>query len=188
MAKGGFSGRSSELEEKFFRERDMQLLRALREKTAAEERRKGLAQASGITHDALLDKLDKLGVSGQTLTALLLVPLIQVAWADGKLDEKERLSVMGALEQKGVGSEHPAYQLLEGWLRRKPDPQLLGVWKEYVASLGKVLGETEKNELRDDLLQRAKAVAESAGGILGLGSKISKAEQKMLDELARAFE
>ena len=188
MAKGGFSGRSSELEEKFFRERDMQLLRALREKTAAEERRKSLAEASGITHDDLLDKLDKLGVSGKTLAALLLAPLVQVAWADGKLDEKERDAVMAALEQKGVGCEHPAYQLLEGWLRRKPDPKLMEVWKAYVASLGKALGEKAKNELRDDLLQRARVVADSAGGILGLGSKISKAEQNMLDELARAFD
>lgn len=187
MAKGGFSGRSSELEEKFFRERDMQLLRALREKTAAEERRKSLAEASGITHEDLLDKLDKLGVSGKTLAALLMAPLVQIAWADGKLDEKERIAVMSALEQKGVGREHPAYQLLEGWLKRRPDPKLLGVWKEYVASLGKALGEQAKNDLRDDLLHRARTVAESAGGILGMG-KVSKAEQAMLDELARAFE
>ncbi len=188
MAKGGFSGRSSELEEKFFRERDMQLLLALREKTAAEERRKSLAEASGITHDGLLEKLERLGMTGQTLAALLLSPLIEVAWADGTLHEKERLAVMGALRQQGVENEDPAYRLLEGWLRRKPDPKLLEVWKEYVASLGEVLSEQEKKELRDDLLRRAREVAESAGGILGFGSKISKQEQKILDELAAAFD
>ncbi len=106
MAKGGFSGRSSELEEKFFRERDMQLLLALREKTAAEERRKSLAETSGITHDGLLEKLERLGVTGQTLAALLLAPLIEVAWADGTLHEKERLAVMERARQQGVDSEH----------------------------------------------------------------------------------
>ncbi|MDD4267244.1 MAG: hypothetical protein PHO07_11120 [Pirellulales bacterium] len=188
MAMGGFSGRSSELEEKFFRERDMQLLEALREKTAAAERRKALAEASGITHDGLLEKLETLGLTGQTLAALLLAPLIEVAWADGTLHEKERLAVMGALRQKGIDSQHPAYQLLEDWLRRKPDPQLLEVWKEYVASLAEVLGEEERKELRDDLLQRAREVAEAAGGFFGFGGKISKREQELLDALAAAFD
>ena len=57
-----------------------------------------------------------------------------------------------------------------------------------MASLGEVLSEQEKKELRDDLLQRAREVAESAGGILGFGGKISKQEQKVLDELAAAFD
>ena len=44
------------------------------------------------------------------------------------------------------------------------------------------------NDLKSDLLGRARTVAEAAGGILGLGSKVSKSEQAMLEELAHAFE
>jgi hypothetical protein len=39
MKKGGFGGRRNELEEKFFAERDRELVQALREKTATQERK-----------------------------------------------------------------------------------------------------------------------------------------------------
>ena len=52
-------------------------------------------------------------------------------------------------------------------------------------------GDSRAYRFRDHkLVQVSKdhTVAEAAGGILGLGNRISKAEQSMLDELAKAFE
>jgi hypothetical protein len=46
----------------------------------------------------------------------------------------------------------------------------------------------EKRALRDELLGRARQVAEATGGFLGLGNKISPEEQVVLDELAKVFE
>jgi hypothetical protein len=43
-----------------------------------------------------------------------------------------------------------------------------------------------RDQLKSSSLGRARAVAEAAGGFLGLGS-ISAAEKKMLDQLERAF-
>jgi hypothetical protein len=42
--------------------------------------------------------------------------------------------------------------------------------------------------MRDKLLGRARAVAEAAGGFLGLGKKISPEEETALGMLANAFE
>jgi hypothetical protein len=187
MAKGGFASRRNELEEKFFAERDMELLRALREKTATQERKKALAEASGVDDEDLIDQLDLLGITGETLAALSLVPLIAVAWADGTLDVKERQAVLAAAEQKGMQKEHAGYQLLDRWLSRKPDAKLLDLWKSYVSEILPKLSEPARSALKDDLLGRARAVAEAAGGLLGLGKKVSKSEQAALSDLEEAF-
>ena len=187
MQKGSISGRRRELEEKFFSERDQQLLQALREKATSKERKRALAEASGIADEDLLGQLDRLEVCGETLAALSLVPLIAVAWADGSIDVKERQAVLAAAEQRGIEKEHAGYQLLERWLAKKPDAKLLGVWKGYVAELCPTLSEPARNALKEDVLGRARAVAETAGGLLGLGNKVSKSEQAVLGELEEAF-
>ena len=188
MKKDSFSGRRIELEEKFFLERDMELLQALREETAAKERKKALADASGITDDGLLDQLAELDLSVETMAALSLVPLIAVAWADGNIDAKERLAVLSAAERQGLEKEHPAHQLLEHWLQQKPDDKLTAAWMGYVAALSKSVDDVVKNALKNDFLGRARTVAEAAGGLLGFGNKVSKSEQAVLSELERAFD
>ncbi len=188
MKKGNVSGRRIELEEEFFLKRDMELIQALREETASKQRKQALADASGIAHDDLLDQLIELDVSSETVAALSLVPLIAVAWADGSIDAKERIAVLDAAEKQGVEKVHPAYQLLEGWLKQKPDAKLLTAWKNQVAALSQTLDEAAKQNLKDDLLGRARAVAETAGGLLGFGNKVSKSEQTVLDDLEQAFD
>lgn len=187
MASGNFGGRKNELEETFFAQRDMALMQVLREQAATKERKQALADASGISDEDLIEQLDQLEVSGETLAAVSLVPLIAVAWADGVLDAKERQAVLDAAEQKGMDKEHPGYQLLQRWLAEKPDAKLLDVWKGYVAAIAPKLTDLARNALKEDLLGRARAVAEAAGGLLGLGSKVSKTEQAVLDELEQAI-
>lgn len=188
MKKGSFSGRRRDLEEEFFLKRDLELLQALREQTAAKQRKQALADASGIADDDLLDQLAQLDVCGETVAALCLVPLIAVAWADGSIDPKERDAVLAAAEQNAVQREHPGFRLLESWLQRKPDARLLTVWKGYVDTLSQTLDGPAKKALKEDLLGRARAVAEAAGGLLGFGNKVSKSEQAVLDELEQAFD
>jgi len=187
MAKGSFGGRRRELEEQFFLERDKALLEALREKTASKERRESLRDASGITDEALLDRLESQEINAETLAALCLIPLIEVAWADGDVDAKERQAVLEAAEAKGLEADHPGHELLRQWLARKPDAQLLTAWKDYVGTLSQTLDPSAMDALKTDLMVRARAVAETAGGLLGFGNKVSKSEQAMLDELENAF-
>ena len=55
------------------------------------------------------------------------------------------------------------------------------------AALAPSLSESARNALKNDLLGRAQAVAQAAGGLLGLGNKISTSERAVLDELGEAF-
>jgi hypothetical protein len=136
--------------------------------------RAALEKASGITNQAILEKLLELNVHAETVAALALVPLIQVVWADGHLDDKEREAVLSAAQSSGLTQGTVEYDLLEGWLSRQPDRNLLAAWQGYIEGLCEQLNEEERESLKNEWMGRARAVAEASGGILGLGSKISK--------------
>jgi len=175
------------LEEAFFAQQDAILRRRLGEAGEANARREALSAASGIRNDAVLDKLLAQKVTGATLAALSLVPLVVVAWADGSLDDRERSAILLAAEQGGLGKEHASYQLFEGWLARKPPPELVATWREYVSALSATLTDHAREALKLELLGRARTVAEATGGFMGMGQKVSAAEAAVLGELEQAF-
>ena len=188
MKNGSFGNRRRELEEKFFQQRDKELLQAMREKTAAMQRRQALAEVSGITCEELLDQLDQLDIGIETIVALSLFPLVAVAWADGKIDQKERQAVIAVAEQKGMEKDGPGHELLDHWLQQKPGAELMTAWKDYVAALSQTLSEPAKDALKNEILGRARDVAAAAGGLLGFGNKVSNSEQAVLDELEHALD
>lgn len=176
------------LEESFFERRNRELLEQMQQQLAAQERKKALSAASGITNEALLDELVAINLNAETLAALSLVPLVAVAWADGQIDPQEHQCVLDAAEDSGLNKSDPSYQLLNQWLQTKPDDKLLTVWKDYVRVMVTQLSDETRQKLKEDLLGRARDVAKAAGGLLGMGRKVSKVEQAMLDELETTFE
>jgi hypothetical protein len=179
--------RRKALEEEFFAKQNRQLLQRLQETTALRAEKEALAAALGVTDDTTIEHLMLLGLRSETLAALSLVPLVEVAWAEGHVDAKERQALMAAAEQEGLSKGGASYQLLEEWLRERPSPQLLQAWKAYIATLSQTMSDQDKEALKRDLLGRARAVAEAAGGFLGLGRRVSSAEQAVLTELEQAF-
>jgi hypothetical protein len=153
------------LEDEFFRREDQRLLARLNELKAVETTRAALAKASGIADPAVLEALLALGIRAETVAALSVVPLVEVAWADGSLDARERGAVLEGAGQAGIAPGSTAHALLEPWLERRPDPTLLTAWIQLV------------RDIRDRL----------SGGILGLGAKVSGAEAAMLARLESAF-
>lgn len=182
----GLEDRKKALEEQFFARQERELRERVRAEAAAKERRQALAEASGIHDPAVLDRLAALDLDGGTLAALGLVPLVEVAWADGSLHDRERAAVLRSAEDAGVEPGSAAHDLLESWLTHRPGRDLLETWKGYAGALAESLDETERQALRRDLLSRARKVAEAAGGLLGLG-KISDAEEAKLQELEAAL-
>ncbi len=180
--------RKKALEESFFAKQNAELLeriKAEREKQATQE---GLQRVSAISDPEVLGKLVELGIAPETWSAISLVPLVEVAWANGQVEEKERIAVLSGAEANGVISGSPAYELLEGWLARRPDARLLAVWGECIVALCAQLNAAEQNSLKEQVLGRAHEVAAAAGGFLGLGNKISPEEEVVLEQLAKAFD
>jgi hypothetical protein len=187
MAEEFLGDRKRALEEEFFRKQEAALLNQLRTAQAKESAQEALAAATGVRDSAVLQKLSTLGITSDTLLALGLVPLVAIAWADGTLDDKERQAIVTSLDAAGIVANSPAAQLVQSWLSNPPPASMLEAWSSYTATLAAELSPTERHNLRDSVLGRARAVAEAAGGFLGLGSRVSKAEEELLQRLARAF-
>jgi hypothetical protein len=176
--------REKSLEDEFFRREDKRLIERLNELKAAEATRDALAKASGVSKPAVLEELMQLGIRAETVVALFTVPLIEVAWADGTLDAKERRAIV---DRAGVARDSRAGALLESWLDRRPDPKLLAAWSHLVQGMCEQLDADGVARLRTGLLEGAAAVAASSGGVLAVGSKVSRSEAAMLARLEAAF-
>ncbi|MCH7882612.1 MAG: hypothetical protein IIB69_13795 [Proteobacteria bacterium] len=176
--------RGKALEEIFFANESEKLRKALLEKEAAKNKKEALSAASGVTDDAVLEQLVALDIRSDTLAALSLVPLVEVAWADGTMDDNERSAILSAARDSGLSGESAA--LLDGWLVTQPSSDVLSAWKDYVAVLTSTMDKATRDKLKQELLSRARTVAESAGGFLGIGT-ISSEEEDKLEELAGAF-
>ncbi len=187
MQDGFLTDRRKELEESFFHRLEVKQLEKMQQEQQKADRRQALKNASGIADPALLDKLLELEISPQTLAALTLTPLIEVAWADGKMEDKERTAILAAAEDQGVQKQSAASELLQAWLNHRPGPELMQTWQDYIQQLGKQMSAEEFTGLKLAVLHRARAVAEAAGGFLGLGNKVSKEEEQVLQKLEKAF-
>lgn len=188
MPTPGMQERGKSLEEAFFKKQHAEQLEKLRRKQAQAEAREALAAASGISDDTeLLDRLAALGIRAETLAALTLIPLVEVAWADGKMDANERNAILRGAESSGIEPGSPSHVLLEIWTRDRPAPELMASWKGYIGALAGELSADQRWHLEEKIVGRARSVAESAGGFLGLGRKVSAEEERVLGELERAF-
>ena len=63
---------------------------------------------------------------------------------------------------------------------------MFAAWGAYVTELAAQLGADERDAMRARLVERARKVAKSAGGMLGIGS-ISDAEKRVIAALEKPF-
>ncbi len=178
--------RNRSLEDIFFYEQDRRIIEERKKLQRMKETKKNIAKISGIHDDAVLEKLVALNIRPETMASLICVPLIEMAWADGKMDAKERKKLFEYAEKAGIRNKGLDPKVMSSLLKSRPDPSLLEAWKRYMRTLCKQLSEAERKSLREEVMAGARSIAEAAGGILGYG-KISGEEKAMLKELESAF-
>jgi hypothetical protein len=167
-------------QEEYFHWLDVELI----DKMRACERRQNLADASQISDPIILAALVRLGYSPTTVPLLYLVPLVQVAWADGAVSDAERFCIAACANRQGVREDTPAYQQLMAWLDRQPPRGFLeGSLRVVQAALESL--PTKDREARLDVLKGSCVdVAAATGSIFG---RICAAERKVLAEIQRAL-
>jgi hypothetical protein len=186
MSHDFLADRRRALEEAFFAKQDAKVVARLR---AEHEKRLAIAalrDASKIDDTELLEKLIELGIDARSWTALALVPLVEVAWADGTVEPKEREAVLAAAREHGVDPDSPGQALLENLLTTRPDASLFAAWGSYVTALAANFPADVRDAMRARLVERARKVARAAGGILGIHS-ISDAEKRVIAALEKPF-
>lgn len=180
--------RKNSLEEEFFRKQNAELVARMRATQEQAQAREAMAATSGITDAAVIDRLIGQGLDPASVAAVALVPLVAVAWADRKIEEKERRAVLEVAASSGLTAEMPGYGLLDSWLRQAPPASLLATWADYARALVANMEANDRREFRETLLSRARAVASAAGGgFAGRGPKVSDAEEAILRSVEEAL-
>ena len=186
MSKKAFKERERAFEAIYFARVDAELIEKMHKNQEDSSARGLLTSATGITDEALLQRILELGVDAKTFQALSLVPLVQVAWASGQLTREERRATLEAAEAHGVCADSGSRQLLDAWLEYPPVAPLVETWRKYIHAMFELLDEDARTQLKQDLLDRGEKIAAASGGFLGLG-KISKEERAVLDEIEAAL-
>src|SRR5262245_63465044 len=83
-------------EDEYFRKRDQELVERARLLAEDQAKLQRLAEAAGVQDEHILRDLQRLGYTAETVSLLHVVPLIEVAFADGVASEPERAAIITA--------------------------------------------------------------------------------------------
>jgi hypothetical protein len=178
------AGISKILEVQFFYTESLVLKNELARLQREKENEEALSKASGIVNESVLHELVAFGIRPETMAALCLVPIIEVAWANGIIEVEERKAVLKGAKKFGFIEDQ---EILQEWLLRRPDPSLMDAWKVYMQRLSEVLSKETLATLQTETLKHAELVAKAAGNFLGLTNPISPEELAVLDTIASTF-
>lgn len=131
-------------------------------------------------------QLDALGLDNESYRAILLLPLIEVAWADQEIQEKERETILGYGEgnQLLAGS---ARDVVEDWLTNRPSDDFFERGRAVLVALAhdrEGLGRDIGPGTVDAIVEYCEVVAESAGGLFGMFFQTSQSEQLAIRNIA----
>ena len=138
-----------------------------------------------MEHDIMGRSFARLGIPPHDYTVLKLLPLIYVAWADGKMEsvKKERIRYYAAgqydLSAAGVA-------VLEQWLTKRPTHAYIAQGLHDIYSLALADDDSEVN-LRElpALLSYAEAIARNTAKALDQPEAVSASADAALVEIAR---
>jgi hypothetical protein len=182
-----FADRAKGLEEEYFRKREQELIEKLRARAAAESELQQLGEQTGVADAEILQDLRDLGYTPETVMLLHLVPLIQMAWADKGVSERERTLITEAARARGVAAGSPADQQLTEWLTSRPSEQLFEQTLRAIRAFLAARPATEREASQRELLSYSSAIASASGGVLGMGS-VNAEERALLARLSSELE
>lgn len=187
MAKDIFRDRERGEEEAYFRREDAKLIAKLRQKAKLSEVAHALAEKLHADEPALLERIQKLGVTLATGSAFILAPLVEVAWVDGKVTDAERDTVLNIAKQRGVEPGSADYDQLLDWLAHRPSDEVFRTALEAIRIGLAVLSPDESEQRIATIIKACEDVAQAAGVIdqlLNLDGP-SYAESALIAEIRR---
>ena len=174
--------REHALEEEYFWKKERTLLTRLRADSRREHELRVLRAELGTDDEVLLAKLQASGLTPDTLGLLFVVPLVEVAWADGDVSTVERQLILEMAARRGIASDTPASMELRGWLDQCPTNPFFDTAFEAVRMMLESEDPDTRADDERDLIGSCTRVAEATGEILGL-VRVSHNERECLRRL-----
>jgi hypothetical protein len=176
--------RGRSLEDDYFRKRDQELIEKMRGTAAADRARAEMGQKAGITDAEVLQELQALGFTPDTVILLPLVPAVQIAWEEGGVSPAERDLIVQLARSRGVAEGSAADGVLAEWMAARPRA---GVFANATRLIRAMLDSPETMGAQrlsaDELVKHCESIAAASGGLLGM-NRISAQERQLLAALA----
>jgi tellurite resistance protein len=178
-----FDDRRRGLEAEYFHRQEQELIEKLR-------CRQQLAEATHSTNEELLRDLEELGYRRETLMLLYLVPLVQVAWAEGFITESEQRLIFEAARMRGIDEESAADKELTEWLKHKPSEEFFDKTLRLIRTILQALPPEEREHEAQDIISSCVRIAKAAHefSIFPTTGHISAEEKQMLERIAAELE
>ncbi|MBI3050247.1 MAG: hypothetical protein HYY76_18275 [Acidobacteria bacterium] len=176
--------RGRSLEEEYFRKKDRELIEKMRQASAAAAARAEMGARTGLTDPQLLEELQALGFTPETVVLVPLVPVIQVAWAEGGVTAPERALIMKLARARGIAENSAADFQLTDWLERRPPDEVFTRATRLIRAMLAAPGQQHLSA--DDLVKHCESIASASGGIFGI-NRVSAEERQLLTSLAEAL-
>lgn len=135
--------------------------------------------------DRLKRSLLQLGIPPEDYRVLKLLPLIYVAWADGKIDDAKRERIHG-FAARSYDLSANGVAVLNRWLRERPSHEYIaeGLHDIFLLARARDDMEFDFSEL-PGLLFYAETIATNAGAVLGAKAHANPEAERALQEIAR---
>ena len=138
-------------------------------------------------HEKLLRELKFLGIDESMVELLALLPLIQVAWADGTVQEQERELILEIATTRYHLTDD-SRTMLEDWLSHPPSERYLARGRRALLALSSERADFDIDQASlNDVVEFSKSVAKAAGGFMGFRT-VDLDEQLALEDIADALE
>jgi hypothetical protein len=183
-----FRNRGRKSEDEYFARRDRELIEARRRKEADAAELHRLGEALGLSDAEVLARLREEGLGPSHVAIVRVLPALEVAWSDGAVGKAEGELLKEQLRRHSDGQQPSpdAVAKLEEFLVTRPPDRLFDRARRAAQVAVHSAGENKGRDLATRIIADARAVAEAAGGLLGLGT-VSTPERRALDSLAAAL-
>jgi hypothetical protein len=140
-----------------------------------------------VTDPDLTAALHELGIDRESWRVLALLPLVEVAWADGSIHRRETREIEAIARQHGL-LHGDGERILHGWLTLPPSHGYHVRGREILADLAR---RTEVIPGDGDglatLVGFCERVARAAGGLYNVAWTVDARERMAIREIAEAF-
>jgi hypothetical protein len=168
-------------EEDYFQKKDRELIEKMRQQAKAAQELREIGEQIGVTDPELSRELAALGFTAETVKLLPLIPILEMAWAEGGVTAPERQMVLDVARARGIDAGSAADRQLAEWLDRRPDETVFRRAGRLISALFASGGQFDLTPA--DLLKYCEAIAEASGGLFGI-RRISSDERATLERIA----
>lgn len=174
-------------EEEYFRKQEQSLIEKMRQRASNENQKQELSEFLCIADEDILNSLQELGYSRDTVFLLFLVPLVHVGWIDGYVTEKERELILEIARVRGLDEDTTAEAQLLAWLENRPSEEFFQKTLTLIRNIFEVWPHAASDIRKRNLAYFCDLIANASGGFLGFG-KVSAAQRELLDKISDELE